>query len=309
MESCERSLVALLVSAWIEIMHWADHSASVIGRTPRECVDWNCVRLVDYLQKLMSHSSWVRGLKYFSLIHIIIAIKVALLVSAWIEIFCLHWWFYMLYCRTPRECVDWNTFLRWYSVVSESRTPRECVDWNISKTDCNIVQRVALLVSAWIEIKNKSLELDGNKSRTPRECVDWNILLISLNLDYHSCRTPRECVDWNFSGTGWVFPPLVALLVSAWIEISQQISNAVFPRVALLVSAWIEILHKLFLRLYQARSHSSWVRGLKFCCLVDELWLVWVALLVSAWIEIPFYPFKQLALSCRTPRECVDWNK
>ena len=34
----------------------------------------------------------------------------------------------------------------------------------------------------------------------------------------------------------------VALLVSAWIEISEEVTDALFVTVALLVSAWIEML-------------------------------------------------------------------
>ena len=75
---------------------------------------------------------------------------------------------------------------------------------------------------------------------------------------------------------------IVALLVSAWIEILNGFETRVNTCVALLVSAWIEI------------------KQIK-----DKSFNEYVALLVSAWIEI---------VSCcsvlqwprRTPRECVD---
>ncbi|ETI70718.1 hypothetical protein BAVI_00865 [Neobacillus vireti LMG 21834] len=57
--------------------------------------------------------------------------------------------------------------------------------------------------------------------------------------------------------------PIVALLVSAWIEIRNMVSIRVAEFVALLVSAWIEIL-----RLIPTAAARS------------------VALLVSAWIEM-----------------------
>ena len=75
----------------------------------------------------------------------------------------------------------------------------------------------------------------------------------------------------------------VALLVSAWIEISIEAPVSLNVSVALLVSAWIEI--DLQVPVVQ------WIR---------------VALLVSAWIEINGNACIKEDLASRTPRECVD---
>ena len=99
--------VALLVSAWIEITGWR----VLIGR-------------------MVSHSSWVRGLKYLLRCSDAPQIDVALLVSAWIEIATCDWLAWPVAGRTPRECVDWNNTNDATSTEVLSRTPRECVDWN-----------------------------------------------------------------------------------------------------------------------------------------------------------------------------------
>ena len=48
----------------------------------------------------------------------------------------------------------------------------------------------------------------------------------------------------------------VALLVSAWIEISSLVRSSTFTQVALLVSAWIEI-KELGIDYHLVASHSS----------------------------------------------------
>ena len=64
---------------------------------------------------------------------------------------------------------------------------------------------------------------------------------------------------YHWTPKQWV----VALFVSAWIEISVEKRSGIKRRVALFVSAWIEILE-----------------------LGQKLYLTRVALFVSAWIEI-----------------------
>ena len=76
---------------------------------------------------------------------------------------------------------------------------------------------------------------------------------------------------------------MVALLVSAWIEIIYLRHCKLKGKVALLVSAWIEI---------TAATKAS------------QYYLV--ALLVSAWIEIYSYSSSCITNCRRTPRECVD---
>ena len=99
----------------------------------------------------------------------------------------------------------------------------------------------------------------------------------------------------------------VALLASAWIEISvNQMENST-ELVALLASAWIEIIIADVNLTAPSESHSSRVRGLKYCWVFDALrrlvshssrvrglkffsfcfftYRSMVALLASAWIE------------------------
>ena len=189
--------------------------------------------------------------------------------------------------RTPRECVDWNNHIQVIFMEFRCRTPRECVDWNSSmlsgskKVDMSHSSwvrglkpyllvfndvgnkrshsswvrglkqveyyslaktlTVALLVSAWIETSIPCYNLTFFFRRTPRECVDWNLYLLVVFLIYER-RTPRECVDWNFLSC--------------------------------------------ILAIEEAKSHSSWVRGLKPVCFAVQRGKCWqVALLVSAWIE------------------------
>ena len=121
------------------------------------------------------------------------------------------------------------------------RTPCECVDWNLQKK-LNVCKpkSVALLVSAWIEIRALTLLVPTTLGRTPCECVDWNMA--------NSSGTKYLGVALNVSA--WIeivsftkanLAPAVALLVSAWIEICTSGISAVNIDVALLVSAWIEI--------------------------------------------------------------------
>ena len=55
-----------------------------------------------------------------------------------------------------------------------SRTLHECVDWNFTNREEDSQNPVALLVSAWIEIKQSGQACPITSGRTPRECVDWN---------------------------------------------------------------------------------------------------------------------------------------
>ena len=147
-------LVALFVSAWIEIANYHLLWLMKTSRTLCECVDWNkdleivlkllvqshslwvrglkSLKTLVALAPLVSHSLWVRGLKFYSNLENLFELVVALFVSAWIEINIKH---------------------------------------SIAKTN-----PVALFVSAWIEISTLTLRYDPPLSRTPCECVDWNLL-------------------------------------------------------------------------------------------------------------------------------------
>ena len=102
----------------------------ICSRTLRECVDWNwegraaCDMLApshsSWVRGLkrkwvtkevlptLSHSSWVRGLKLLVAPACTRLSQVALFVSAWIETWLDVHRFLKAYCRTLRECVDWN---------------------------------------------------------------------------------------------------------------------------------------------------------------------------------------------------------
>ncbi len=164
--------------------------------------------------------------------------------------------------RTPRECVSWNSFSDWMSGIRKSRTPRECVSWNrfastISKTNfvalhvsawVEIVQKVfwrdiaqvALHVSAWVEIFTSWTNVNQSRSHSTwvRE-LKFRLFHITA---YSPSRTPRECVSWNVVILNVAIDTIiVALHVSAWVEIWQGKSRPEWKCVALHVSAWVEI--------------------------------------------------------------------
>ena len=145
------------------------------------------------------HSSWVHGLKYCKE-----ETKMTETESC-----------------TPRECMDWNISAANVRICLICCTPRECMDWNgyfSSKKAMNDqlhsswvhglksqslkltwkTHGVALLVSAWIEIR-KSV---------------YTITVEQLHSSWvHGLKSPKlERKDNQL---------LVALLVSAWIEMSR----------------------------------------------------------------------------------------
>ena len=206
--------------------------------------------------------------------------------SAWIEI-----WGRFELLSLKQSHSTWVRGLKYVSFVIPTQTTQ-----------------VALYMSAWIEIKLKTLKESKGLSRTLHECVDWNPKNDYRKHSTHTShstwvrglkfahqmrvvavligRTLHECVDWNKFDTSEVASAMV--------------------------------------------SHSTWVRGLKFwfCCTFVETWKValymsaWiemmkftpihmillVALYMSAWIEILIFDGRWLSNSCRTLHECVDWN-
>ena len=147
-------------------------------------------------------------------------------------------------CRTPCECVDWNTCVH--------DTVRHCVTVALHAsalieigipTDKATELNVALHASALIEIMCLTRAcLHNCARRTPCECVDWNYVrgyVWGRQYKSHSMRvrwlkfskkqtewlekarrTPCECVDWNI--LFYVVPCMlipVALHASALIEI------------------------------------------------------------------------------------------
>ena len=102
------TFVALYTSAWIEIRKGRAIPTSPSSRTLHECVDWNSLSRILSVISLLSHSTRVRGLKYFYTSKNNRRRQVALYTSAWIEILYTSSALSMPSCRTLHECVDWN---------------------------------------------------------------------------------------------------------------------------------------------------------------------------------------------------------
>ena len=143
--------VALHVSAWIEISRRICTIQRYRSRTPCECVDWNANHIHTGRWLYMSHSMWVRGLKWDkilcdfwqSLSHSmwVRGLKSSLTGSLTTSLQSHSMWVRGLKyfnapnsicytCRTPCECVDWNDKKKCFLMMIFCRTPCECVDWN-----------------------------------------------------------------------------------------------------------------------------------------------------------------------------------
>ena len=156
-----------------------------------------CVANLFLIQYLESHSTWVREL------------KLSVFGSGNFQI-----------CRTPRECVSWNSETPCTITQAFCRTPRECVSWNEQLSFDDVFRRVALHVSAWVEM----------------------IDLLDLGTTAQSHSTWVRELKFSSTDHGQGFPP-VALHVSAWVEMFGSRSKLFWIDVALHVSAWVEILH------------------------------------------------------------------
>ena len=123
-----RREVALHVSAWVEISLF-----SVVGTTGR------------------SHSTWVRELKYgWTLRKALSDGRTPRECVSWNSHYSTKWSKWQ--GRTPRECVSWNPIRKHLELYPKCRTPRECVSWNTQRKGTANRKRVALHVSAWVEI-------------------------------------------------------------------------------------------------------------------------------------------------------------
>jgi len=56
--------VALYMGVWIEIFKTGHFTCLVTCRTLHECVDWNPLNIKVELHTVLSHSTWVLGLKF-----------------------------------------------------------------------------------------------------------------------------------------------------------------------------------------------------------------------------------------------------
>ena len=123
---------------------------------------------------ILSHSTWVRELKSN-----------------------IESWLHNAICRTPRECVSWNSNYSTKQNKWQGRTPRECVSWNHLDHPSKCQYDVALHVSAWVEM------IAGVVGAMP--------VIVALHVSAWveiSSNFPRFQIN------------AVALHVSAWVEIN-----------------------------------------------------------------------------------------
>ena len=96
------------VGVWIETFEGKTVGQQNMSHTLRGCVDWNTHAFYWVIIALMSHPSWVCGLKLVSSARV----KNSL-------------------CHTLRGCVDWNKEYGDYFNSECRHTLRGCVDWNL----------------------------------------------------------------------------------------------------------------------------------------------------------------------------------
>ena len=148
------------------------------SRTLHECVDWNSHCPRSFINIKRSHSTRVRGLKWY---YKQTDISLILSHSTRVRGLKLRWWVQGL-----RSGWSHSTRVRGLKYFDS--------------TDYTWKRLVALYTSAWIEIAWVNITFPATFCRTLHECVDWNISLVS-SLPSELGRTLHECVDWN--ETGW----------------------------------------------------------------------------------------------------------
>ena len=153
-------------SSWVRgLKHLLTNILNLVtlGRTLRECVDWNILFAILCCYIDWSHSSWVRGLKR--------AIPYKYMHDG--------------KRRTLRECVDWNTFERLTItrfILSHSSWVRGLKPF--TRRAYQGRTPVALFVSAWIETFRNGRQEYETCCRTLRECVDWNLPVLVYLLQH-----------------------------------------------------------------------------------------------------------------------------
>ena len=86
-------------------------SEAFLSRTPQECVDRNCIPLINrssYYLVALHRSAWI---EMFIPTAMSLSAGVALHRSAWIEINPKYMRLICAYGRTPQECVDRNLII------------------------------------------------------------------------------------------------------------------------------------------------------------------------------------------------------
>ena len=160
------------MGVWIETDLCGNVPSWKAGHTLRGCVDWN-IHLLDRFDCLMSHPSWVCGLKHSN-------------IDDGDDVF----------GHTLRGCVDWNLLSYWW--VSSGRESHPSWVCGLKQVN-NVIEmskEVTPFVGVWIETKDIVEYSAGVCCHTLRGCVDWNSELIS-DLQCRDSHTLRGCVDWN----------------------------------------------------------------------------------------------------------------
>ena len=131
------------------------------------------------------------------------------------------------------------------------------MNWN---HDLNIA--VALLVSAWIEIRVTASSDVLRNRRTPCECVDWNNH-DREELSRVASRTPCECVDWNNMPLQWIRIKISRTPCECvdWNYIGLLANDCNGCRTPCECVDWNK--HDKQTISQVLKSHSLWVRGLK----------------------------------------------
>ena len=103
------------------------------------------------ISSVLSHLTWVRGLKLVWSIFWIYSKNVAPYVGAWVET--CNGFYYCLrnHSRTLRGCVGWNLVVFYHPSILSCRTLRGCVGWNLERVRKDTGKSVAPYVGAWVE--------------------------------------------------------------------------------------------------------------------------------------------------------------
>ena len=146
---------------------------------------------------MVSHPSWVCGLKLKIIEFIERRTQVTPFVGVWIETRQKNSVLKAVARHTLRGCVDWNTgVLPTSQFGSESHTLRGCVDWN-NWAITSMLRYHRHTLRGCVDWNTKMIVIYiFLMSHTLRGCVDWNQPMNWENT-VAFCHTLRGCVDWN----------------------------------------------------------------------------------------------------------------
>ena len=148
-----------------------------VCHTLRGCVDWNFFHNDSILWGVVSHPSWVCGLKPSYIIEMLKATGVTPFVGVWIETYFAKMSFIGDKCHTLRGCVDWNTASMKHGAVVRV-TPFVGVWIETASIPLkSLVLKVTPFVGVWIETNTLLRWQKGETCHTLRGCVDWNSVI------------------------------------------------------------------------------------------------------------------------------------